>query len=466
MPKAIRNAYSTLTFNSYGKVRREEMGGEKYVVVPVVLITTGEFSGNHGVLSYTENHLGKFPQGWDNKPVLKGHPATPGGAGRREILEAQSIGILLNSSYEAGKLKSEAWLRESRLSLDPRIMPAIEAGLPIPVSTGLFHDVEVTTNATTGTECRAVCNIVPDHLAILLDEDPACSVTAGAGLLMNSKGEPTKNALVAGDLREQLYVALRNRFVGDVSTSSNTINLWVDDFFFDPPVVIFELGTTLYKLGYSSEGDVVTLDSGSPEKVIRQRQYRLDTGAIIAPTENAKGISMSKATYIAAILAAPGNRLTSEQLDGLDETILSNMVPVSVPPATQNSHTPPTPAKPEFSFQQLLDSAPPNIREMIQDGITMNQAARTQMIQAITQNQANGFTAEELGTMSTEQLRKLHALAVVPAPAAPAAPTNNTAGLFNYRFAGAAGSAAPLAPAPTQNAAVVPLLAPDWSSKG
>lgn len=464
MPKPdAKNAYTTLTFNSYGKIRNEKLDGVDYRVLPVVLITTGVFQGNHGALRYTENHLGRFPQGWNNKPVLLGHPNSDKGAGHSSVLESQSLGILLNSKYEDGKLKSEAWLKESRLALDDRLEPAIKSGLPIPVSTGLFHDIELTTNSA-GEEDRAVCNIVPDHLAVLLDEDPACSITAGAGLLMNAKGEATKNSLVAGDLREQLVAALRSRFVSTISGPYDS-SLYVEDFFFDPKVVIFELQGTLYKLGYSSDGDIISLDEGTPEKVMRQRQYMMETGAIVGTTNNSQGNKdMTKATLIAGILAAPGNRLTDAQLNAMDESVLTALTPIppEAPaiPVTANSApaVPSVPAQPQFNFQQMLAAAPPDVREMIQDGITTNQAARTRMIQEITANSASSFTAEELAAMKTDQLRKIHSLSASKVPEA--APTSNALG--SMRFIGATG-AAPVT-TPTENAAPTPLLPPAWNT--
>lgn len=459
----ITKAFACLTFNTYGKVRREKMGGDDYYVVPVVLITTGTFRGNHGPFTYTENNLKRFPDGWNNKPVLLGHPATPGGAGRAAIMENQSLGILLNAKYEGGKLKAEAWLKESRLSLDSRLLPALTSGLPIPVSTGLFHDTVATTNAA-GSEETEVCNIVPDHLAVLLDEPPACDIADGAGLCLNSLGpEPTSNALVASDLREQLVLALRKRFVGTENSSS--LSLYVDDFYFDPAIVLFELGPILYKLGYSVTGNVVTLEDVAPERVIRQRQYRSETGVLL--TKNSKGTSvMTKATLIAGILGAAGNRLTAEQLDTMDESILSNLAPVAGAPATAPATPPATEnAAPKFDFNQMMAVAPPDVREMISDGIATNQQARHQMTTELTTNAACVFTQAELDAMPMANVRKLHAsITAAGRVAAPAAPTVNSLAA-QLRF-GAVGQSAPAPAAPTTNAGTPPvLLAPSWDAK-
>lgn len=462
----IENAYATLTFNSYGKVRKETMGGESFTVVPVVLITTGSFRGNHGELHYTANHLKRFPEGWNNKPVLLGHPNSPKGAGSSSVLEEQGIGILLNAKFAGGKLKAEAWLRDNRLSLDSRLAPAISSGLPIPVSTGLFHDVEVTNNAEG--ETRSVCNIVPDHLAILLDEAPACSITEGAGLLMNAKGKTTTNALVSGDLREQLQALLKNRFGGGIGSPS--MNPYIDDMFFDPAIVIFYMNDDLFKLAYTVEDDVVSLADEVPDRVVRQRQYRLETGALI--TNNSEGKQdMTKATLIAGILASGVNRLTAEQLEGMDEAVLSALAPIEAPApapaATTNSAPQLAPAQ---SFAQLLAAAPANVREAIEDGITTNQAARVQMVTELTANAACAFSSQELDAMPITALRKMHATVTGSiAAATPPAPTTNSMFPVLRNFGPTATPAPVTRPAETEstNNAAGParLLAPAWNAK-
>lgn len=461
MATTTSNQFSRLTFNSYGNFRRETLAGEEYVVVPVVLMVEGVFKGNNGDFKYTENHLSKFPEGWNNKPVLLRHPDVgKGGAGSTAVLEKQGLGILLNTKYENSKLKSEAWLKSSRLSLEPRLLTAIEAGNPVSVSTGLFHDYIVTENSS---EPREVCNIVPDHLAILFDEEPAVSIEAGAGLLMNSKG-PTQNELVAGDVREQLYAVLNKRFVGDGSLRTS-LSIYVEDFFPDSQIVIYEFNGVLYKLGYSAKGDVITLDEGAPERVVRQRQYRIETGALVGSTNNSKGTTdMTKATLIAAIMGVAGNRLTQEQLEGMDEAVLTNLAPVAgtttteTPPATQNAAgTQPAP----FDFNAWMNAAPPNVRAFVDEGVQTLQTQRQTLISELTTNAK--FTAEELAPLSTPVLRKMAAAAKPAAPAAPAADPMGMGGM-HFRFAGASGVA------PTQNAAggneaPTPLLAPDYSAQ-
>ena len=452
---ATNSLFSKLTFNSYGTHRRETLAGEEYVVVPVVLMVEGTFKGNNGDFKYTQNHLSKYPEGWNNKPVLLRHPTGTAGAGSASVLEKQGLGILLNSKFEDAKLKSEAWLKVSRLSLEPRLLTSIEAGTPVAVSTGLFHDFIVTENSA---EAREVCNIVPDHLAILFDEDPAVPIEAGAGLLMNAKG-PTQNELVAGDTREQLYAALAKRFIGDTSLNRSSMSIYVEDFYPASKIVIFEWNGTLYSLGYTAKGDVVSLAEGTPERVVRQRQYRVEAGALVGTTNNSKETNMTKATLIAAILGVSGNRLTQEQLNGMDEAVLANLAPTAEAAPTENAK--PAPAAP-FDFSAWMNAAPENVRSFVNEGVQGLQVERTNLIAGLTTN--GKFTEAELAPMGTGILRKM-AATLKPAAAPATAPGIDIPGM-HFRFAGAGGAAPTTNAAGTEDSAPTPLLAPDYSAQG
>ncbi len=437
----------SITCNAYGKIRTEELQGHRYVVVPVVLITSGVFRGNHGDLEYTANELGRWPQGWNNKPILNGHPTTNAGAGSAEVLSAQQLGILLNSGYDDPKLKSEAWLREDLIT--PELKQKLETKEPISVSTGLFHDVEVTTNSTGETISRKVVNIVPDHLAVLLNEAPACSITSGAGLLMNSKGS-TNNSLTAGDTRDQLMTLVRSRF-GE--------NVWVEDFFNDPPVVLFERNSNIYKLPYSIEMDVVSLSQDLPELVTRQKQYRTASGMIVGATTNSKGDEMNKPQLIAAI-KQHGTRLTDAQLEAMDESILSNLLPAAQSsketPATETEDQPAT-QNTSGSWEAVLSAAPADLREFLTDSVSRAQADRNRYIAGITQN--SDVTAEELRGVKISTLEKMH-ISIAKQKSAPV--TQNSTDPF-ATYLGATGTS-PAASGSTNNSGnpVKPLLSPEW----
>jgi len=449
--------YTCLTTNSYGISREATLAGRECVVLPVVLMTPGKATGNHGELTYTENHLGKYPQGWDNKPVLLGHPKNEG-AGTAKVLESQQVGILLNSRFENKRLKAEAWLYKDRLDLEPRIMEHVKAKTPVPVSTGLFHDVSATTNAA-GAEELEVVNIVPDHLAILFDEEPACGTDKGAGLLMNAKGTPapTTNALSNLDIQAQLQTALTTRFgIGPESS----YRIWIDDVFSDPMVVVFEYRQELYTLPYSITSDLVSVGSEAPTKVIRQRMYRTESGGLVggpSPTTNSKGNEMDRSQMVSAL---NGRGFTTEELQGVPDALLTKMLAQPVP--TQNSGTAAPAAVPEppaFDYNKWLETAPPEVREAHTEGINTLRAQREQLVGTITTNAAGVWTAEALAGFDLPTLRRIAATCKPAAPAAPA-PTQN--GLRNLMFGAG--------PAPTNNAsgdapAVEPLLAPDWSAK-
>lgn len=71
-----------------------------------------------------------------------------------------------------------------------RLLNAIEKGEPISTSTGLLAEVEM----ANGDNYKQVAkNVLFDHDAILLDEEPAASPEQGVGMLVNGKSIPVMN---------------------------------------------------------------------------------------------------------------------------------------------------------------------------------------------------------------------------------------------------------------------------------
>jgi hypothetical protein len=477
---------TTLTFNFAGPFKKEQLDGKEHWVVPVVLIVEGTHEGNNGHLTYNSDALGHFPQGWDNKPVLLGHANDKGGAGRSTVINEQGVGILLNTKFDGGKLKSEAWLDPEKMEAKaPELMQRLTAGTPVPVSTGLFHDIRITENSDSS-ETREVINIVPDHLAILLNEEPACSIEAGAGLLMNSR--PTANALDSDDLKEQLRVLLHSKY--NVGVNSDYY-VWIDGLLTDVNQVIFEYRNVLYRLPYSVTNEVASIsDSDIPEPVIRQRQYRTSSGELVGEqvTSNSKGASeMPKKTELVDSVLAKTQMTEDDRkwLEKLDDEQLQRMVPKEQPAAAEETseetsetpaaeapavETPEEEAEPVLNskggskdVQSLLDLADPELREVLQEGLNARQTARQSLIGQITNNAANQFSDEQLAAMDLGTLRNIAAMAT---PSTPAGGTNFSqapdiaAAQPRTNFLGANGSA------PTANSGtaveVEPLVTPSW----
>ncbi len=176
--------------NRRAKVRYEKLEGVEHTVVPTTMMVEGVHRGSKGDLYYSANQLAKNPSAWDHKPAVVYHPKSSNGqyisACTPEVLNTSKAGILLNTRYK-GKQQTDVYLNPKRADeIDPRIMESIRNENPINVSTGMYYDVIGPGGVWNGEEYLAeVGDFTPDHLAILPDQDGACSIADGAGMLVN-----------------------------------------------------------------------------------------------------------------------------------------------------------------------------------------------------------------------------------------------------------------------------------------
>lgn len=189
---------------SQRKVRRETLGGRKYLVAPLTLIVPGVLNGSKGPLFYPPEEISKSTSAWNNVPIVVYHPKSDKGhvsAKDPEVLDKQGIGMVLKANISGkngstGKLRAEGWFDEQRTrKVDPRVYSALMRGKPMEVSTGLYTDNETAEN---GAEHRGrpysyvARNYRPDHLAILPDQQGACSVKDGCGMNVNQRSKVKK----------------------------------------------------------------------------------------------------------------------------------------------------------------------------------------------------------------------------------------------------------------------------------
>lgn len=199
----------TITANLIGKTRRSTLNGREYIVAPMTLIVPGVLPGSKGPLYYPQDELAKDPHAWNHMPVVVNHPfhnGRPVSARRPDIIEKFGIGFVFNTEMST-KLIAEGWFDvEKTRQVDGRILTSLEAGTPLELSTGLFTKDEPAHNgaAYNGTPYVATArDYRPDHLAILPDQQGACGIRDGCGVLVNSI-DPA--ALVPGDITERVDI--------------------------------------------------------------------------------------------------------------------------------------------------------------------------------------------------------------------------------------------------------------------
>lgn len=180
--------------------RRVQQAGQEYLVVPVVMVGAPQQVLNGELVTLDE--IGRFPEAWNGRPVVLSHPkrrGRPVSAGDPEISAQAQIGTLYHTSVN-GKLRGEMWIdlaKVEALGGDAKLaVQRFEAGEPVEVSTAYYRDLEPQTGQVDGRRYAGIArNIRPDHLAILLHEEGACSWRDGCGAPRVNEDDVAANVL-------------------------------------------------------------------------------------------------------------------------------------------------------------------------------------------------------------------------------------------------------------------------------
>ena len=410
------------------QIRNEKLEGRDYLVVPMVMLVEGVLNGSNGPLFYPKEELAKVPQVWNHKPVVVYHPTMNGkalSACDPEVIEAYKVGIIMNTSFDGKRLKSEAWLEPSRLEkIDNRVLEAVNNKQMMEVSTGLFTENETISGNFNGTAYDAIArNFRPDHLAILPDKIGACSIADGAGLLrVNSQNSNEINSLLGmlnidsdishDEIRHSLYSLL-----GD-----NKHDVWIEDVF-DTWFVYSAGSGILFKQEYEIK-DGGTALKGTPQRVEKKIIYE----AKIVSNSNEGEKKMTKEEMVKELIAN-GSKWTKEDekmLMSMNEEQLGKLAPEAPktdPVIPKVPEAPKEPVKNEkpadlvlekpaaVSAADYLKNAPLEIREVLNDAMMTQSQKKAELIGVITSNKKNLFTKDNLSAMSVNELNAIAALA-------------------------------------------------------
>ena len=209
MPKQIRSMLSIQAIPDVSAIRTAELAGDEHTVIPCIALVEGVLwpaNAPHPELALAEE-FGRFPQGWDGRPVVFKHPQVNGNAisaSTPTVLE-EALGQIFNTSIEDKKLKTEIWINEVRVAeLSEELQDVVtrlkDGDEVVEVSTGLFAMQEMVTGEHNGETFESIWrNIVPDHLAILPEGTlGACSVEDGCGAPRSNQEQefvPVMNAV-------------------------------------------------------------------------------------------------------------------------------------------------------------------------------------------------------------------------------------------------------------------------------
>jgi len=425
-----------MTLNKAFKVRNVSVAGRDYLVVPMVMLTEGVHNGSEGPYLYEASEIAKRVEMWNMKPVVDYHPDEPT-ATLKEVLNARQVGIIMNTQWDGknNRLLAEAWLDEARCNkVDKRILEAVKNEQMLELSTGLFADSDETPGTWNGEHYQGTLrNFGPDHLAILPDQVGACSIADGAGFYRNASGQEIKlspfqtsyfNELSAQTLREQLQKAVQ-------ASAPEGEYRWVEDWSEEKNYLIYstEKGG-LHKQSYALKGNEVQL-KGEPIQVLRRLDYQPVKNQAV---HNGKGTEpMDKKQLVDALIANKTfEEKDREMLMGLDERVLTNMLPKEAPkkePEAPKADEPKQNAQPaKKTLDEYLAEMPPEVASTVRNAMAVEEAEKARLIDVIQKKPNNEFKPEWLKTQDLLFLRNLAKIGDAPTADEPKADDR----FFNY----------------------------------
>jgi hypothetical protein len=425
----------TLVVNLVGKVRQEVLNGRDYIVAPMTMIVPGVLAGNQGALYYPPEEINANVLAWNHVPIVLSHPYENGqavSARTPKVLNSTCIGVVLNAHVEDGKLKAEGWFDIRALErIEPQVLNSLLSSQPVELSTGLQLDAIQDPGSYNGIAYNAVArNYRPDHLAVLVNEEGACSIADGCGVCVNK--------LTFDNVRAQLYTALRPLVGKDQE-------LYIEDVF--STSVVYESGGNLYEKKYKRDGDTIVLATEPSVQVTRKVSYVANRteepdmakdkliASLIAncdcwneqDRETLEGFSEEKLTtlneHVQSVVAK--NELIANIQKGIDTDEVKIAVndkgefsyelkekapqPPKEPDTVTNSTEPKDPPKP-MTDEEWMKSAPPGVKRVVANAIAIETQQKKALVDKIIANERNVFTEEDLMSKDVPELSGIAAL--------------------------------------------------------
>ncbi len=206
--------------------RIEIFEGDEHLVIPVIAAVQGVLNGQFLPMSSLEASL----PAWEGVAVTMSHPKKFGddvSANTQFARENFVVGYFYGATIEDNKFKGEFWINLDKLGKHEdgeTLLALVEEGSVIEVSTAYWCSIDNKSGIHDGTQYSGVqTSIVPNHIAILLHEVGACSVTDGCGAPRinreNTMAEPKKEDVEINcdkDREQSILAKLRNKFGGMV----------------------------------------------------------------------------------------------------------------------------------------------------------------------------------------------------------------------------------------------------------
>jgi hypothetical protein len=374
----------TLVANlALSKVQKKTLAGRSYLVAPVAMIVEGVFAGNQGPILYEQSDITKSVASWNHKPITVGHPKRGDqfvSGCLPESIEDFGVGMVLNTSWNSRTKKLRAEAWFDETRLD-----VVPGGSAIKAALAKQEPMEVSTGLFVDKE-------------VLSGQYNGKEFTGKARNFRPDHLAVIVNGVGACSLKDGAGLLVnKDAQASDVNPQSGE-----------------NLATT------DAEG-----------KLLENRIQEVRESKPLIVNEKVK----MKRDEILAVLGDDHKDFVANLSDGQVEALakLQRTVTVEVPVANEAPK----------NLDELLASAPADVKAKIEEAFAVNTAHRDGLIEQIVANEKNQFSKEELAVLPTATLTKMAVFAVnaAPAPAAGSTP----APLY-------AGSAAPTDPKPSTSA--------------
>jgi len=374
----------TLVANlALSKVQKKTLAGRSYLVAPVAMIVEGVFAGNQGPILYEQSDITKSVASWNHKPITVGHPKRGDqfvSGCLPESIEDFGVGMVLNTSWNSRTKKLRA-----EAWFDESRLDVVPGGSAIKAALAKQEPMEVSTG-------------------LFVDKE----VFSGQ---YNGKEFTGK----ARNFRPDHLAVIVNG-VGACSLK-------------DGAGLLVNKDSQASDVNPQSGENLATTDAEG--KLLENRIQEVRESKPLIVNEKVK----MKRDEILAVLGDDHKDFVANLSDGQVEALakLQRTVTIEVPVANEAPK----------NLDELLASAPADVKAKIEEAFAVNTAHRDGLIEQIVANEKNQFSKEELAVLPTATLSKMAVFAVnaAPAPAAGSAP----APLY-------AGSAAPTDPKPSTSA--------------
>ncbi len=459
------------------QTRTEDHQGRPHIIVPVVMMVEGVHAGSAGPVLHLAEELSQFPHTWNGIPVSIEHPQEDGSfvsCNSPGVIDSQVVGRVFNVRWD-DKLKGELWLDQEHLTtIAPEVLSMVKAGTQIEISAGLFSEDEQTSGEWNGEAYDLISrNHRPDHLAILLEGEGACSLADGCGIRANRGGGETveMNAELIKNLKSlaEKGISFKINEAGFQELSSQIqqkldrmdddlklhflVEAFEDSFVYeirprmDSPALSPNGGPVLLRRTYTVNNDVVEF-TGEPVPVVRKVEFAVLQANQDEGGENRMGGDGKKKECpgcpekVALLIANEQTKWKAEDEDkllalgqDLGEEFLDDMLPVEVEkPETDDEANVDGETKTgdgdeketqmdkekavEVLKEQLsdpdkfLELLPDEHRDQMKSALALHKAQRNDLMGIIVAN--SSFIPAELETKSIDELQKIAAM--TPAP--------------------------------------------------